>query len=660
MKKTKWLHISDLHLNKKGIETQRLRDRLLSLLQELGATDYLFISGDLQYAPNPPDIVGAVNYIKQIVAICHVPIEHVFIVPGNHDVERSDKLRSEAEKRVFGNENHKDGYYLPEDGIIKSEDVCNILKARGVFQKIINEVYKDIPNRLLEYNNQEKPHFVIETEDFNVIHLDSTLSYTKERQRDLFIGSGLLYDVIKSINTKKTSIILTHYSYDYLERREQNELVALMRDKNIRLWIAGHEHNNLVRMQRDFFYEFQAGNLLFEKQEKSCILLFEFDSESKEGTTRAFSWEPGEDWHEYPFIAPMNDDKEVYPFDVSDKESTHNEEDMGDTNSIPIRYLSDSIAAINLYSLNEKNLSMLPKLEINTIKSQMGSRLSGKESKQEIISLFVAEAKMTMNSGKRYDCLPLFQHVIRGVYDGYIYAEDFITPLEKVKIYHGFFEDIDQYQIEGERYMLLAVTKKNETVGITYGYSLSELKDVNDRIFFFGTISRILHASQLLIRTIGEKQFCVRIKTPLNSENNLEREAWKVKVENTDRWIEQMHKLSAIEDYYDIKFALPKRATAEDLMAIDIIYSSTIKERCSSIPGIPFSVYNSIKPYFDFPETEITGRSKLPELQLFRYSFKPQREYFLACRLIKNKAKKVWETEGGGVPICVEFTVGQE
>lgn len=660
MKKTKWLHISDLHLNKQGIETQRLRDRLLSLLQELGETDYLFISGDLQYAPNPPDIVGAVNYIKQIIAICHVPIEHVFIVPGNHDVDRSDRIRSETEKRVFGDENHEDGYYLPEDGIIKSEDIFNILKARGVFQKIINEVYRDIPSRLLEYNSQEKPHFVIETEDFNVIHLDSTLSYTKERQRDLYIGSGLLYDVIKSINTQKTSIILTHYSYDYMERREQNELIALMRDKNIRLWIAGHEHNNLVRMQRDFFYEFQAGNLLFEKQAKSCILMFEFDTESKDGTTRAFSWEPGEDWHEYPFIAPMNDEKRIYPFSVKDCREETGKDPFSREYSIPIRYLNNCIAAINLYSLNEKNLSTLPEPEFNKIKSQMGDRLSGKETNQQIISLFLAEINMTMNAGKRYDCLPLFQHVIRGVYDGYIYADDCITPLEKVKIYHGFFEDIDQYQIEGERFILLAVIKKNKTVGITYGYSLSDLNDVNDRIYFFENISKILHATNLLIRTIGERQLCVRIMTPLNAENDLEEKRWKEKVENTDRWIEQMHKISAIEDYYDIKFVLPKSATAEDFMAIDIIYSSTIKERCCSIPGIPFSIYNSIKSHFDFPETEITERSKLPELRLFGHSFKPRREYILACQLIKNKAKKIWETKEGGVPICVDFAVDQE
>lgn len=48
----KWLHISDIHLNKTGTETRRMRMQLISYLKSAKVLyDYLFVTGDLRYAP---------------------------------------------------------------------------------------------------------------------------------------------------------------------------------------------------------------------------------------------------------------------------------------------------------------------------------------------------------------------------------------------------------------------------------------------------------------------------------------------------------------------------------------------------------------------------------------------------------------------------------
>ena len=54
MDKIHWLHLSDIHLNKRDVDSRRMRNKLLEYIKELGTQiDYIFITGDLRYAPIP-------------------------------------------------------------------------------------------------------------------------------------------------------------------------------------------------------------------------------------------------------------------------------------------------------------------------------------------------------------------------------------------------------------------------------------------------------------------------------------------------------------------------------------------------------------------------------------------------------------------------------
>ena len=46
MDKIHWLHLSDIHLNKRDVDSRRMRNRLLDYMKELGTQiDYIFITG---------------------------------------------------------------------------------------------------------------------------------------------------------------------------------------------------------------------------------------------------------------------------------------------------------------------------------------------------------------------------------------------------------------------------------------------------------------------------------------------------------------------------------------------------------------------------------------------------------------------------------------
>lgn len=93
------LHISDIHFKSPdcldawtdpdaSIRTRMRRD-LNQQLQTLGQVDAILICGDVAYKADPKEYQSALTWIQQLSEISGCPKERVFVVPGNHDVDRS-------------------------------------------------------------------------------------------------------------------------------------------------------------------------------------------------------------------------------------------------------------------------------------------------------------------------------------------------------------------------------------------------------------------------------------------------------------------------------------------------------------------------------------------------------------------------------------------
>ncbi len=319
MRKIRWLHISDLHLNRRGVETVRLRKKLPDYLRSLGIQcDYVFCTGDLRYAPDggfPEDTAARLMELCRAVA---VPAERLFVVPGNHDIQTDAAGRNEAVGRLHDVRSEKEGhgYYDPMTGMVEADDLAAISRGKSAFADLMKELYDSVPGRAAYYANAEHPHFVVQTEELNILHVDSAIAYTgaNEREKDMIIGTEAFQQCLEDLNPAKQTVLLTHYSFDFLGRDEQKEVEALLKDYGIRLWLAGHEHNHLIRMRRDYFYEAQCGNLQLEKGAKACILLGELDLDTGSGLMKVHAWFPGEGWAPYPFVRTGTEDDTRYPF----------------------------------------------------------------------------------------------------------------------------------------------------------------------------------------------------------------------------------------------------------------------------------------------------------------------------------------------------------
>lgn len=280
-----------------------------------------FCSGDLRYAPAGGYSENTFDVLESICNTVGVPLGHLFITPGNHDVDLNVKDRDAVIRKLLYTGNNSMKEYDSNIGTIDSKELTIIMSGTKEYEKIAKKVTDAQLSLLAEEIYHCNPHTLLKTTDLNVIELDSTIAYTKDRNSDLIIGTYYLQKILERCNPKNITVVLTHYSFDFLSREEQDIVVALFRDYNVRLWLSGHEHKHLFREQRGFFHELQCGNLLLENGAKTCILEGQLNTDTLEGNVKAHAWFSPDGWAVYPFVSPGTDDPETYYFDLNKKTS---------------------------------------------------------------------------------------------------------------------------------------------------------------------------------------------------------------------------------------------------------------------------------------------------------------------------------------------------
>ena len=308
MQMIRWIHFSDLHLgNDSAVDTILMRKKLPGYLSSLHQSfDYAFCSGDVREWS--ASYHGAPEYIRQICGAAGTPLEHLFVVPGNHDVRRGGKDRKKLIEKVTDWESD---YYRSENGVISETDLLLLKSGQETFRLFVSELLGD--DRAEQFLRQ---HFVCTTEHLNILHLDTTLTYGEGHERDLVIGTRALLDTLEQCDPQKPTVILTHYSFDFLKMSERDEVETLLHTYGAQLWLAGHEHSNLIRRQREKFYECQCGNLALQKGARSCFLTGELDLDTGEGQISVHAWYEGKDWEAYPFARSGSDNDRIYPIRI--------------------------------------------------------------------------------------------------------------------------------------------------------------------------------------------------------------------------------------------------------------------------------------------------------------------------------------------------------
>lgn len=93
------LHVSDIHFKTpecldplqdpdRAVRTRMMRD-LAKQVQTHGNVGAILIGGDVAFKADPDEYKVAWTWIQELATICNCPRERIFVVPGNHDIDRS-------------------------------------------------------------------------------------------------------------------------------------------------------------------------------------------------------------------------------------------------------------------------------------------------------------------------------------------------------------------------------------------------------------------------------------------------------------------------------------------------------------------------------------------------------------------------------------------
>ena len=311
-----WLHISDLHLGSGGTITNIMRDELPIYLKRLGVKcDYVFCTGDIRTANVNPHLFtdDMAAYLISICEAVQTSVDRLYIVPGNHDVDRDIDGRHDVIRKVFYDGK---GYYHPDNGIIEPEDLSDIMTGENYILSFLSKTYD--ADRLKLYGNPKMPHFNIETEHFNILHVDTNLAYTSgQEHNDLFVGTKLLYDAIHTLNKNKPTILLSHYPVTSFLQGEKKVLSTMLQHNGVRLWLAGHEHDQVLQKVH-YIYSLQAGVLRNEQGVRSSVLLGQYDPTTCKCFVNAHTWFE-EGWAKYPYVDLENTPQDVFSINLSSK-----------------------------------------------------------------------------------------------------------------------------------------------------------------------------------------------------------------------------------------------------------------------------------------------------------------------------------------------------
>ncbi|MBV6452665.1 MAG: 3',5'-cyclic adenosine monophosphate phosphodiesterase CpdA [Anaerolineales bacterium] len=247
-----WLHISDIHLRESGLfDSQVVIDSLLTdiskreeIAPELKKIRLIFITGDLAYSGKESEYVIVKNFIDNLIRVTKTSRERIFVIPGNHDVDRS-KISDESRAIVDK---------------LGSEQAVNELLGNPIDLSIIIK-------RLEGYNNFARDHFdnntLFEKSDYfyvkkikiykkrvSILGLNSAWASSSDQdQLNLFLGERQVRDALKRAKPADLCFVLMHHPFRWLRDFDSDLCEPLLLD-NGNIILHGHLHKTGITFQQ--------------------------------------------------------------------------------------------------------------------------------------------------------------------------------------------------------------------------------------------------------------------------------------------------------------------------------------------------------------------------------------------------------------------------
>lgn len=269
MTQIKWVHISDLHFrgNQDQYDYKNVLTPLLKSIEDF-QPDLVFVTGDIGYYGKKEDYDVSKDFFNKLLNITKFEHEdRIWIVPGNHDVERNEfhsrpNIQTEEHsQKFFGN---------PES---RKPHLCKFENYKNFFKELF-------PHQLLLDGDIVPQPSVVKIKDFpiGILPINSAfLSKDDHDQGKLWIGVRTVRERIEYLKRltpcPQLSIALLHHPFDFLHDSE--EARAWLHNE-CHIILIGHKHRNNIQFVSSpdgSIIEIQAG-AAYQGSNKQCLCFF--------------------------------------------------------------------------------------------------------------------------------------------------------------------------------------------------------------------------------------------------------------------------------------------------------------------------------------------------------------------------------------------------
>jgi predicted phosphodiesterase len=305
--KLRYLHISDLHLTcqndtgdgwairefNQDFVTTSMLDAISRLIQQGLAIDMLLVTGDLARRGKSNEYQVVEVFCSRLLEETGVPTEHLFVVPGNHDVDRDEVTESHIRWWYqFADQNQ-----IAE--VLSSGDVFPILMRKfGAFNEFVSRVTGRSLYDQKQYYAVESPCFEKNGEQFriNIVELNSALfaGYDGDDQGRLAFGLHQVDGALRQLDQSATlNLVLFHHPVECFHRSDQVCLNQLVNVADI--IVTGHLHepaNAFVKNAAGQAVMIGAGACFENRETENSFNLVEIDLETGKGLVQFYKYLP--------------------------------------------------------------------------------------------------------------------------------------------------------------------------------------------------------------------------------------------------------------------------------------------------------------------------------------------------------------------------------
>lgn len=244
MKSFKWLHLSDFHVGKDEYGQIKLFRYILehmSTEKDKGCIpDAVFITGDIANGGLEEQYNIFINEFLLKLLDIYENLENVYIVPGNHDLNR-DKCSIAAKSLYEVLKDSPNFFDTNEKGKECREEIFPRFEG---FKNFINSDYCFSAKKIFEEKGYFNNSVSKEGNKIGIVGINTAwLSKSDKDKENLTPGKYMLEEALESVEDCDYKLVLGHHPLSWLQGEQKQQITTLLA-KSKAIYLHGHLHKN--------------------------------------------------------------------------------------------------------------------------------------------------------------------------------------------------------------------------------------------------------------------------------------------------------------------------------------------------------------------------------------------------------------------------------